>query len=159
MKLYLLRHGIAVDADAWDGDDASRPLTSDGRKEMEREARAIAKLDLKLERIVTSPLKRARETAQIVAERLDLTDCLIEDDRLAGNFDAARLVLLLRDLGAKESIMLVGHEPDFSKTIVQLIGGGSVDVKKGGLARIDIEDARTPAGDLIWLIPPKVLMQ
>jgi phosphohistidine phosphatase len=159
MKLYFLRHGVAVDADEWEGDDASRPLTGAGRKEMEREAKAIAKLDLQIDCIITSPLKRAKETAEIVAERLDAADRVMEDDRLAGGFDAAHLALLLGERDAKESIMLVGHEPDFSKTIVQLIGGGSVDLKKGGLARIDIDDPKIPAGDLLWLIPPKVLLQ
>ena len=154
-----MRHGIAVDAEKWDGDDASRPLTPDGRKAMEREAKAIANLDLKLERIITSPLKRAKETAQIVAQRLGMTERLIEDARLAGNFDAAKLAVLASDHSDAESVMLVGHEPDFSRTIVQLIGGGSVELKKGGLARVDIADVAAPSGDLVWLIPPKVLTQ
>lgn len=159
MELYFLRHGTAVDADDWDEGDATRPLTSDGRKDMEREAKAIGKLGLKIECIITSPLTRARETAKIVAERLDLLDCFIEDERLAGNFDLASLAQLLHDSGKKESIMIVGHEPGLSSTIGQLIGGGTVELKKGGLARVHIEDPQTPRGELMWLVPPKVLLQ
>lgn len=159
MRLYFLRHGIAMDADEWQGDDSSRPLTADGRKSMEREAKAIAQLELELDLIVTSPHKRAKETAQIVAERLHLNDRVVEDDRLGANFDAARLSLLVRDHGDAQRVMLVGHEPDFSRTIEHLIGGGSVELKKGGLARVDIADPAVPSGDLVWLIPPKLLAQ
>lgn len=119
----------------------------------------MARLDLELDLIVTSPRKRAKETAQIVAERLQLTDRLVQDDRLGANFDAARLSLLVRDHLDAQRVMLVGHEPDFSRTLVQLIGGGSVELKKGGLARVDIADPAVPAGDLIWLIPPKILAE
>lgn len=159
MRLYFLRHGIAMDADEWQGDDSSRPLTAGGRKSMEREAKAIAQLELELDLIVTSPHKRAKETAQIVAERLHLNDRVVEDDRLGANFDAARLSLLVRDHGDAQRVMLVGHEPDFSRTIEHLIGGGSVELKKGGLARVDIADPAVPSGDLVWLIPPKLLAQ
>jgi len=51
----------------------------------------------------------------------------------------------------------VGHEPDFSDTISRLIGGGRLDLKKGGLALVELEDRATPAGRLLWLLPPRVL--
>jgi phosphohistidine phosphatase len=158
MKLYFLRHGIAANRDEWSGDDASRPLTSEGRKCMEREAKGMEDLNVCPDRIITSPLKRAKETAQIVAERLHLEDKLIEDERLAGSFDAGRLAELLRDHKTDQTLMLVGHEPDFSETIGELIGGASLDLKKGGLARIDLDDASAKHGALVWLIPPKALM-
>jgi broad specificity phosphatase PhoE len=74
VKLYFLRHGAAVDAEAWDGDDASRPLTSDGRKSMEREAKAMDELDL----------------------QLDLESRLIEDRRLSEAVDANVVAEMLR---------------------------------------------------------------
>ncbi len=158
MKLYFLRHGIAADADEWSGDDAGRPLTSEGRKCMEREAKGMDDLNVCPDRIITSPLKRAKETAQIVAERLHLENELVEDERLAGSFDGERLAEILREQGSAQSVMLVGHEPDFSGTIGQLIGGASIDLKKGGLARIDLDGASSARGELVWLIPPKALM-
>ena len=159
MKLYFLRHGIAADREEWTGDDASRPLTSEGRKCMDREAKGMEDLNLCPDRIITSPLKRAKETAQIVAERLHLEDKLVEDQRLADSFDAARLSEILSENDSAASIMLVGHEPDFSETIGEVIGGASIDLKKGGLARIDLHDASATRGELVWLIPPKALMR
>jgi len=155
MKVYFLRHGMAVDSDEWKGSDAERPLTSEGRKNMEREAKALAQLDLEPDVVITSPLTRAKQTAQIVAERLQ--NRVTEDVRLAESFDMNVLTGILRERADLQSILLVGHEPDFSSTIGQLIGGGRIDLKKGGLARVDLPDASSASGELIWLIPPKFL--
>lgn len=155
MRLYWLRHGIAADRESWSGEDADRPLTPDGRKSMEREAKSIAALDLQLERIITSPLKRAKETAQIVADRLPDAK-LSEDQRLAG-LNRQRLSALLTEHRGTDSLLLVGHEPDFSSTISEITGGSQIVVKKGGLARVDLTDPSALDGELVWLIPPKVL--
>ncbi len=156
MKLYLLRHGMA-DRDEWHGSDAERPLTSEGRKCMEREAKAMEDLGVCPDRIITSPLTRAKETAQIVAERLHLEDKLVEDTRVANSFDVERLAEIVRENDEAQSLMFVGHEPDFSETIGELVGGARVGLKKGGLARIDLSDSSSTRGDLVWLLPPKAL--
>ena len=158
MKLYLLRHGIATDIDAWHGNDAERPLTPEGRRFMERAAKGMEDLGVHPDRIITSPLKRAKETAQIVAKRMQPAE-LVEDVRLAPSFDLKSLAQLLREYGNQETLMLVGHEPDFSRTIGKLIGEARVDLKKGGLARIDLDDASSARGELVWLMPPKSLMR
>ena len=155
MKLYLLRHGIAVDRDEWKGDDASRPLTDDGRKIMEREAKALAKLDIDPDVILTSPLLRAKQTAQILADRLGMES--VEDERLAESFDSARLAEILKEHDDCKCIVLVGHEPNFSETIGALIGGGRIDLKKGGIARVDLDDPSTAKGELVWLAPPRTI--
>jgi phosphohistidine phosphatase len=153
---YFLRHGIAVDAAQWSGSDFDRPLTDQGRQRMEREARAIAQLGLDLDLIVSSPLVRAKETATIVAARLKMEDRLVEEPRLAESFDAARLSGILSDHAGADAVLLVGHEPTMSATIAQLTGG-SVDLKKGGLARVELADAASMRGVLLWLLPPKIL--
>lgn len=157
MKLYFLRHGAAVESEEWTGDDADRPLTADGRKALEREAKMFARLDLEPERIISSPLARAKETAEIIGERLDIRDRVIHDDRLADSFDLKRLSEVVKENADAECLMLVGHEPSLSHVIGELTGGTNVDLKKGGLARIDLADASSLSGDLVWLIPPKVL--
>ncbi|HKU67300.1 MAG TPA: phosphohistidine phosphatase SixA [Candidatus Baltobacteraceae bacterium] len=158
MKLYFLRHGVAADTDGWKGSDAERPLTDEGRKSMEREAKALANLNLAPDVILTSPLVRAKQTAEIVAGRLHRDDRVIEDVHLAEAFDVNVLGQLLRKHGDAQAVMLVGHEPDFSRTIGELTGGARVDLKKGGLARVDLSDASSTSGELVWLIPPKVLV-
>jgi phosphohistidine phosphatase len=159
MKCYFLRHGIAVDPESWSGDDADRPLTREGRDRMEREAKAIARLSLDLDRIVTSPLLRAKETAEIVAERLEMQNKISEDSRLAGGFGTEPLRAILRAHAGASAIMLVGHEPSMSATIGHAIGRASVELKKAALAGVDVPDPTSIAGTLFCLIPPKVLVK
>lgn len=155
MRLYFLRHGLAGDREDWHGDDASRPLTTEGVKKMEREAKTIAKLDLQLDAIVTSPLVRAAQTARIVADELDLRDVLIEDQNLGLDFDLARLRNVIEKHRAAEALMLVGHEPSMSRTLGQ-ITGARVELKKGALACMEV-DPHSLRGELLTLIPPKIL--
>jgi phosphohistidine phosphatase len=157
MELYFLRHGEAGKKDEWDGDDAERPLNKEGVARMKREAAAMAGLDLGLELIITSPLVRARQTADIVARELGMQKSLVIDDRLAPGFGRDGLVQLLKKYASRKSLLLVGHDPDFSETIAATIGGGRVECKKGGFARVDIDDPATLRGTLIWLMPPRVL--
>lgn len=157
MKCYFLRHGIAVEPGEWHGSDFDRPLTREGRERMEREAKAINALSLGIECIVTSPLLRAKETAAIVAGRLDLSDCIVEDARLGGGFNERRLVEIFEAHAGSQSILLVGHEPAMSSTIGRLIGGASIELKKAALAGVEISDRGAPAGTLLSLIPPKLL--
>ena len=126
---------------------------------MEREASAIADLSLKLDTIVTSPLLRARQTAEIVADRLKLRDDIVRDERLADGFDARRLSEILAEHDKAEAIMLVGHEPTMSATVGRIIGNASIELKKAALAGVALSDASAMRGTLICLIPPKVLAQ
>ena len=157
MKIYFLRHGKAENRSEWRGDDADRPLTPAGEEAMRREAEALRAMDLALDLIVTSPLARARRTAEIVAGELGLGGCLVEDARLASGFDVARLEQILAEHGPAESVMVVGHEPDFGQTVAELIGGGDVVMKKGGLARVDVAEPAAGGGELVWLLTPPLL--
>jgi phosphohistidine phosphatase len=156
-RLYFLRHGLAANRSEWSGNDSERPLTSKGQALMAREAQTIAQLDLQLDLILTSPLVRALQTARIVAEALGMQERLQADERLAPGFGVPALAEVLKERSGVSALMLVGHEPDFSETIGALIGGGRVVCKKGGLARVDLPDDGSLAGELVWLIPPGVL--
>ena len=157
MKLYFLRHGLAGSRSEWKGDDAKRPLTKKGMQRMKRSAAMIARLGLDLDAILTSPLARARQTAMIAAEALDAGVKVITDRRLDPYFDREQLAAILRDHLSAKALMLVGHEPSFSETIGKLIGGGRVVCKKGGLACVELEDLTNLHGELLWLIPPRLL--
>jgi phosphohistidine phosphatase len=156
VKIYFLRHGVAVEPEDWKGNDYDRPLTGDGRERMAQEAKAIRKLDLKLDAILTSPLVRAKETAAIVGDALKIAPK--EDDRLGGDFDVASLEEILKDHAGLKVLMLVGHEPSMSSVIGRLIGVARMDLKKGGLACVGLPDATTMTGELHSLIPPRVLL-
>lgn len=150
MKLYLLRHGKA-DWPDWDRPDDERPLTKEGKREVARIAKFLADLRVKPRRILSSPLPRALQTAEIAAEALGLE---VQQERALGKgFTATKLRALLKRASG-EDLMIVGHEPDFSANI-RALTGGDVKLGKGGIARVDLED---PAGAwrLVWLIPPKI---
>ncbi|MGA8576531.1 MAG: histidine phosphatase family protein [Candidatus Cybelea sp.] len=157
MKVYFLRHGIAVDPEAWSGNDFDRPLTREGCDRMEREAKAIEELSLDLDCIVTSPLLRAKQTAAIVAARLGMRSVIVEDPRLAGGFSFERLGAILAAHPGTTALMFVGHEPSMSGTIGRAIGDATIELKKAALAGIEIAGPSAPRGMLLFLIPPKVL--
>jgi phosphohistidine phosphatase len=160
MELYFLRHGKAEDpGQGGAADDFSRALTEKGIDEMEAEAKALDRLGVRPELILTSPLVRAKETAQIVAKRLGLKKELVETELLAPGCNLNRLQKLLVQHGACQRIMLVGHEPDFSTMVGELVGGAVIEMKKGGLALVTIERAlRAGSGVLEWLVPPRILI-
>jgi phosphohistidine phosphatase len=157
MDLYFLRHGDALGKEEWKGDDNARALSDEGVARMRREAKTLAALSLGISLIVSSPLIRAVKTAEIVAAALGLKDSLLIDKRLSPGFDPPALREILSDHAEVGALMLVGHEPDFGETIAACIGGGRVECKKGGLARLDITDPLRPRGALLWLLPPRVL--
>jgi phosphohistidine phosphatase len=150
MHLYFLRHGQA-DWPDWDRPDDERPLTKRGKKEIKRIAKFLTRLEVDLDEIVTSPLPRAAQTAEVVAKHYRLT--AHEDERLEPGFDQDDLEKILesrQDL----CLMIVGHEPDFTDVISGLTGA-ELKLAKGGLAMVDLNPS-TLKGKLLWLFPPRV---
>ena len=150
MKLYILRHGQA-DWPGWTKPDDERPLTKKGKKEMRRVAELLCKLKVAPSLILSSPLPRAWQTAEIVAQCLHVT--LREEHALGSGFSTAKLKTIIRRSQEAE-LMIVGHEPDFS-AVIRALTGGDVKLAKAAIARIDLDGDGTP-GRLIWLLPPKV---
>lgn len=150
MHVYFLRHGEA-DWPNWTKSDDDRPLTKRGKQEMKKIAAFLERLEIPLEQIVTSPLPRAKQTAEIVADKLGID--LSEDEDLAPGFSSADLKRLLKDYSG-ESIMVVGHEPDFTK-IISALTGASLKLSKAGLALVDV-DVKKMRGRLLWLFSPKI---
>ena len=150
MQLYFLRHGEA-DWPDWDQADDARPLTGRGRKEIEKVADLLKLLDVSINEIVTSPLPRARQTAEIVADRLKLK--LREETALEPGFNSADLKRVLHKYDSP-AVMLVGHEPDFTG-IIHALTGATLKLSKGGLALVHVDIAYM-SGQLLWLVPPKI---
>lgn len=159
LRLFFLRHGPA-DRDQFQGDDNTlRPLVDRGRERMRAEADFIGRLDTGLDVVVTSPLVRARETAEILAARLGLADRVRQDARLGLDFCLEHLAGLLAGLpDDRRRVLLVGHEPSFSQVIGELTGGTRVVMKKGALARVDLTPGAGTRGHLVWLLQPRVLL-
>ena len=154
--LYLLRHAHAGDPARWSGDDTERPLSDKGRRQAERVARLLDTAGEAPDLLITSPRARAAETAQIVGLALGIP--VVEDRRLAGPLDAAVVREILAAAGQAAGPCLVGHDPDFSSLLGELIGAGIVPMRKGALARVDYEgDVRDGRGLLRYLVPPEIL--
>ena len=149
MKLCFLRHGEA-DWPNWNKPDDERPLTERGRKEMKRVAKFLERLRFSADAILTSPLPRASQTAEIAAKRLGIE--LKTEPALAHGFSVERLRRLVSKADAN-CIMVVGHEPEFSETIKDLTGG-EVKLSKAGVALLEVNRGCT-SGKLLWLFPPK----
>src|ERR1039458_5525890 len=124
MNLYFLRHAIAADKTQWKGSDSDRPLTEEGIKKMKKAVKGLRRLDLEIDWILTSPFRRAFDTAQIVAKEMKLKDKLKVSRSLAVDGDPKALVRhLALGFRTRESIMLVGHEPYLSPLISVLVWG------------------------------------
>jgi phosphohistidine phosphatase len=158
LRLYFLRHGKALSRAEWREDDGLRPLTPEGEGEVRLAGSRLAGMGLRPGLIVSSPLARARRTAELVAEALGMTEDVVLDERLAPGFDRAALAGIVAERGPVGSLMVVGHEPDFSDTIGELTGGRVV-CKKAGLARVDVDGDRLSGGRLVWLVPPAFLVR
>ena len=124
---------------------------------MAQSGRTLAALNLGIDAILTSPYTRARQTAEIAAQELKMTDGLVEDQRLSSGFGIEQLAAILQDHSTARALLLVGHEPDFSEIVSALTGGSEIVFKKGGLARVDLDNPAALRGRLAWLIPPKIL--
>ncbi len=154
VELYVLRHAHAGDSDTWEDDDDLRPLTEKGRRQAERLGRLLAAAGIVPDAILTSPLVRARQTAEIVAGLLGTG--VRPEARLGEPLDLGDLDAILADAGVGRP-MIVGHDPDFSELVSELLGA-PVAMRKGACARIDVErPLMAGAGTLRWLVPPELL--
>lgn len=157
MQLWLVRHAAAVDREEFTGPDADRPLTGKGRRRFRDFCDYLADETETPEVVVTSPLVRAADTAAILARAAGLKkSSLVTTDLLAPGVDLTALLELVHEQSA-ERVALVGHEPDMSQMLIELIGGGAFDFGKGFIAAVDFTSAPAiGAGRLRWLIGPKL---
>jgi len=125
--IWLLRHGDAEDGGG--KPDAERDLTEKGERQSRRAGEALKALGVELDVCLTSPKVRARRTAELACEALGAE--VEEDERLAGgDFEPLELA------AGRGEVMLVGHEPDFSRAVAA-VTGSRVKMRKGGIAVID----------------------
>lgn len=166
LELYLIRHGIAAERGTYADDDA-RPLILKGERKTQQVAQRLKELGITFDLILTSPLIRARQTADILQSG-GLAPAVHIFDPLApgGNCDRALadLETLLKSLDHPTRIALVGHEPDLSTWAEQLIGNetvGHLQLKKAGIIGLTLPDTLPAAlgnSELFWLTPPRLLL-
>ena len=159
LELYLVRHAIAADRGADYPDDSKRPLTAAGISRFRKEAKALGVLDVEIELIISSPLTRAKQTAEIVAQALPTKPTLTLSDSLAPAGTPASVFQELAKHMRKGKIALVGHEPNIGELAARLIGSRTpIEFKKGAICRIDFEVFPPKgSGQLRWLVTPRML--
>ena len=151
MRVILLRHGIAWDrADPACPADPERPLTDDGQKKTRKVARGLARVGVRPVRVLTSPYVRARQTATIAteelgvaAERIVVTDALLPEAAPYAIFHALHAFAHV-----DAEILCVGHAPHLDRALALSI-----------TALLEVDDLPRPHGELVWLMPPKVLAE
>lgn len=162
-ELYLIRHGLAGERGSYEN-DAERPLTDEGKKKTRLVAKRLRELELQFDTLLTSPYKRARQTAEILLE-VGLASSLEAADFLAHAGDLKDWLSWWQDwkqLG-KTRLALVGHEPDLSAWAETLVWGepkGNLLLKKAGVIGLSLPMEESPVGtsSLFWLTPPRLLL-
>lgn len=159
MKLIIIRHAAAIDRDA-DIPDERRYLTPAGRGYFRKTAKTMRDQGLAPELILTSPLLRAVQTADILAERLKYAGELIVADDLEPGFALPGLERLLAKHGDARAVCLVGHEPDLSQLVVTLLGlPGSCRFRKGTALGLDVDPGKLRGGARFeWLAAGRELI-
>lgn len=158
-SLYLVRHAIAADrGDDWP-DDAKRPLTSKGISRMRDVVAGLGALEARVELILSSPLVRARQTADLLAAGLKPAPEIETLPELAPGIAPAKMAEALAAHDSRRAIALVGHEPGLGEFAAWLVGSKTAfEIKKGGVCRIDVPKLPPVGnGQLIWLATPKML--
>jgi phosphohistidine phosphatase len=157
MKLYFVRHATASSKATWRRDDDQRPLTRAGRQRFTVAALALVQARaLRPDLIISSPLVRAEQTAEILAKALGWPVPLLVDERLGHEFDVSVLSALLAEHSDARSIAIVGHNPSFAAVLSEVVGDAVIDVRKGSVALVELAAVAPPRGRLMWLAPPTI---
>ncbi len=158
MIVYFLRHASAGEPKSDPAKDEKRPLDDDGIAQCGHVGRALAAMDVHVEAVISSPLKRASQTASLVSNEIGYEGKLELDDALrpAANFRDFRDLLARSE--RYESILVVGHNPNLSQFLGRVISSGAaeanIDLKKGAVAKVEMGRR---SGELHWCLTPKLL--
>src|SRR5208283_5101575 len=157
MEIYFLRHASAGQYSPGTNDD-KRPIDKTGEQQSHDVGRALVALDVKLDVIISSPLTRAMQTAEIAALELGHKDKIVIHEALRPEANYAQFEELLARHGKKKAIMVVGHNPSMTDFLNRMLAGDSavfIDFKKGAVAKVE-KKGRQPAV-LKWCMTPKVV--
>ncbi len=158
-ELYLIRHGVAEErGDAWP-DDSKRPLTEAGTTRMRRSMRGLVRAGIAFDVVLTSPLVRARQTADAVAAAFDPRPPIFVVESLAPGGAYGAMLADVEKHARRGRVALVGHEPDLGEMTGRLLGARqAIEYKKGAVCRIDLASVPPSGpGALQWFLTPKLM--
>jgi phosphohistidine phosphatase len=158
MNIFILRHGIAMEREDWKSkDDSLRPLTREGEKQLEKISKALKKMDLEFDLILSSSYERAKKTAEIIADKLRLEKMLKISSDLTPEGDPENLIAEINK-SKPENLLLVGHEPYLSHLTSQLVSESKIEIdfKKAGLCKLKADELKFGrCAKFCWLLTPK----
>ncbi len=158
MIVYFLRHASAGDHFVNPRKDEKRALDKEGIEQCGYIGRALAALDVQVDAIISSPLKRSTQTASLVGNELGYEGKLQLDPGLRPEAGLADFRKILEKYARQEAIMVVGHNPNLSQFLGSVVSDSgceaSVELKKGAVAKVEM---RRTSGTLQWCVTPKVL--
>lgn len=161
MDCILMRHGIAIDAEAWEGPDKTRPLTGQGKKKVQQAAKGLVAMGLSPTHLLSSPLTRARATAKLVRTCISPSLDIVECGELAPGSSPEQLTALLTSFPADAVVLCIGHEPLLGETASYWLTGRSrtkVPLKKAGALQIHFnQTVAAGEGLLRWCCQPSQL--
>jgi len=155
MKLYFLRHATASD---FATSDEARKLTREGEEEARIAGRAMDELKVRPSHVFTSPLIRARQTAEIACKELKFNGKIETTDALKNGVSTSKLMKIVHACGSESDVLLVGHMPSLSVHIAMLIGAKdpeAVPLGKGSIACVELERVHQDNGQLRWMVRQK----
>ena len=158
MRLLIIRHAIAVERGTPDIPDEERPLTRKGERRFRQAARGLARIEARPDVLLTSPLPRARQTAEIAAQAWGKVKAKKADVLAGGSF--AEIAGILDKLPRDITVALVGHEPDVSELLAAILGSkdtAAFAFKKGGVAAVEVAGPLGQGVALLWAMPPRLL--
>lgn len=157
MEIYLMQHGPALPKDQ----DPDEGLSPEGRERIRASARALRKMDVRFDAVLSSPKKRSKETAAIVAKALGFpVDRIIETTRVKAMTPPGETVQALSELKSAQRILVAGHLPSVAEVASFLMTEGpkaTIQFEMGGCCRIDVEDPAKHSGRLRWYMTPDQL--
>lgn len=158
-EIYLVRHAIAAERGPEWPDDDKRPLTERGMHRFKEEVAGLRWLDVTVDEIISSPLVRAKQTADLLAAGLAGKPVVRTLKALEPGHSPATVMSQVARLARRSRIALVGHEPGLGELTALILGASRpLPFRKGGICRVDMESLTSKrAGSMIWFVTPKIL--
>jgi len=157
MEIYLMQHGSALPKEQ----DPEEGLSPDGKARIHASGKALKKMEITFDVILSSPKKRSKQTASIVAEEVGFPpDKIIETEKIKAMIHPEETIKTLAECAVNQRIFIAGHLPSVAEVASFLLTKGSkatIEFERGGCCRIDVEDLPTHSGHLKWYLTPKQL--
>jgi phosphohistidine phosphatase len=157
MIVYFLRHASAGHPGFNLKQDEQRPIDKIGERQSRDIGHALAALKVELDLVISSPLTRARQTAELAAKEMGHKDKIVIDEAMRPEASYDQFHDLLAKHSKSQAIMVVGHNPSITEFLVRLLTGHDhsawIEFKKGAIAKVTVEESR---GILNWMLTPKM---